>query len=48
MLLVCETYEAMCLAAENGDELAHDFSHAYLYHKELADKGLFCREDLIW
>ncbi|SHL38090.1 Acetyltransferase (GNAT) domain-containing protein [Anaerocolumna jejuensis DSM 15929] len=48
LLLICETYEAMCLAAENGDELAKDFCGAYRYHNALADEGKFKKEDLIW
>lgn len=48
LFLVCETYESMLLSAENGDELAHDFSGAYRYHSALADEGSFKREDLIW
>lgn len=44
LFIVCETYEAMCQSAENGDDLAHDFSHAYHYHSVLADEGsnVFC------
>ncbi len=48
MLLICDTYEAMCLAAENGDELAKDFSGAYRYHKAFSDEGKSNKEDLIW
>ncbi|WP_058304397.1 GNAT family N-acetyltransferase [Gorillibacterium timonense] len=48
LVLVCDTYEAMCRTAEQGDELAIDFSHAYKYHRELAEQGLFAEEDLIW
>ncbi|MFT4143615.1 MAG: GNAT family N-acetyltransferase [Mobilitalea sp.] len=48
LVLICETYESMCLAAENGDELARDFSNAYHYHSVLAEEGSFKMEELIW
>ncbi len=48
LVLICESYESMCAAAENGDELASDFKNAYQYHSALAEEGSFHKEDLIW
>lgn len=48
LVLVCDTYDAMCRSAELGDELAADFSQFYKRHLALADEGSFTREDLIW